>query len=263
MKKHLFCLFALSLLTALTGCVKVKQTTTLKPDGSGKMALRIAINEQMLAMGGNSTFFEHFSPQALAQQEAAGWVAFTQPTTHIEGNFKIVEFVGYFRDINTVRFGDSFGNPNLPVPSEESKATTYALNPGQLQVTRSLATQVIHDLKEDGETFNDPATRAMMAPMMEGFEITEQYVMPGTITNAPGYETHDTTANLTITADNLLADEPFTIAALEDNVAEITFTPNNWTNNDQAAWQTELAAAETAWAKIKTQETESPPTDLE
>lgn len=240
-------LLLVALLAALSGCVKFKQVVTVQPDGSGKMHVSMAINEQMLGMAGDEDPFADFSVQELAEQEAAGWTAFTEPRVYSADGFKTVEFTGYFHDINAVTFGGD-DPENDAVDAEPEPSTTFRMEGGTLTVTGGIVAQMISEMGAD-PSLNDPATRAMMAPMMQGLEIRETYVLPGAVEAAEGYTTDGRTAQLTVTSDDLLGDRPFTVVALEDGTAEITFTPGGW--DDEGAWRAEFAAAEAAWAELK------------
>jgi len=98
-------LLLMVLIAGLPGCVKFKQVVTVFPDGSGKMHMSMAINEQMLTMAGDEDPFADFSIYELADQEALGWSAFSEPRVYSADGFKTVEFTGYFLDINAVSFG--------------------------------------------------------------------------------------------------------------------------------------------------------------
>lgn len=247
-------LLLVALLAALSGCVKFKQVVTVQPDGSGKMHVSLAINEQMLGMAGDEDPFADFSVDGLAEQEAAGWAAFTEPRVFSVNGFKTVEFTGYFHDINAVRMGDTEppdGGPDADAAAERS--TTFRMEGGRLTVIDGIVAQMISEMGAD-PSLNDPATRAMMAPMMQGLEIRETYVLPGPVDAAEGYTVDGRTATLTVTSDELLGDRPFTVAALEDGTAEIVFEPGGW--DDEDGWRAEFAAAQAAWAELKAQPVE-------
>ena len=244
-------LILVALLACLSGCVKFKQVVTVYPDGSGKMHVSMAISEQMLEMAGDEDPFDDFSVHELTRQEASGWAAFTEPQAYSANGFKTVVFTGYFRDINAVTFGgsavdDDGGGGGGDEQAEPS--TTFRMEGGRLTVTGGIVAQMIREMGPDN-SLNDPATRAMMAPMMQGLEISETYVLPGAVQAADGYTADGRTATLTVTTDDLLGDRPFTVVALEDGVAEITFAPADW--DDENAWRAEFAAAQEAWAQVK------------
>ncbi len=241
------------LLFGLAGCVKFKQQITLQPDGSGKMHLSIAIDEAMLTAAGDQDPFEDFSIEALIQQEATGWAAFTEPRIHQADGFRIVAFTGYFRDINRVRFG----SPRHPGGAGLGPGTTFRLNEGRLTVTGGIVAQLISEMGQD-PSLNDPATRAMMTPLLQGLEIQESYELPGPVQTAAGYTVQGRAATLTVDSAQLLGTPRFTVAELEDGTAQILFTPVPTSAESQNAWQTELAAAETAWTSLKKQAAAQP-----
>ena len=248
-------LLLMVLIAGLPGCVKFKQVVTVFPDGSGKMHMSMAINEQMLTMAGDEDPFADFSIHELADQEALGWSAFSEPRVYSADGFKTVEFTGYFLDINAVSFGgDAPAGDEADAPADgeidqaPEPSTTFQLVDGKLTVTGGMVAQMINEMGSD-PSLNDPQTRAMMAPMMQGLEISETYVLPGDVQQADGYTADGRTAALTVTSDDLLGDQPFTVAALEDGTSEITFDPAPW--DDQKAWRAEFAAAQAAWTELK------------
>ena len=165
-----------ALLVGLSGCVKFKQVLTVQPDGSGKMHISMALSEQMLGTAGDEDPFSGFGVEELAAQEASGWIAFTQPRVYSADGFKTVEMTGYFRDINAVVFGGGLPENDAP-DTEPELSTTYRMADGQLTVTGGIVAQMIGKMGTD-PSLNDPATRAMMAPLMQGLEISETYVLP-------------------------------------------------------------------------------------
>ncbi len=255
------------LLVCLSGCVKFKQAYTVYPDGSGKMHVSMAISEQMLAMAGDEDPFADFSLDKLAAHEAAGWAAFTPPQISVVDGVKTVAFTGYFEDINAVRFGDAghqeqaqaelpqadaeTGVEAAPQAAAELKPfTAFHLGDQRLTVTGGVVAQMVSKMGHD-PSFNDPATRAMVAPIIQGLEISETYRLPGVIQQADGYTTDGRTATLVIRSEDLLGAPRFTVAALEDGTAEFTFAPAPW--DDQNAWRAEFDAARAAWNQLKPQ----------
>ena len=99
--KYLFNYFALACLltlsASLTGCVKFKQTTTVMPDGSGKIHLSVGMSDQMLAMaqqqGENP--FDEMSPLKL-DEDSKGIVAVTKPEVN-EHNIGLLILRGSYR----------------------------------------------------------------------------------------------------------------------------------------------------------------------
>ncbi|MEM6855735.1 MAG: hypothetical protein AAF593_15110 [Planctomycetota bacterium] len=234
----------LALTLAATGCVKFKQAWTINPDGSGKMTMTFGVSEQMLAMAGDEDPFADLDdPADMMDEEDNGWVAFTKPEITTENGFKYATFVGYFEDINQVTFSGDGGNGDM-------QDSSYALADGTFTVTNGMLGQVIAAMAED-PSMQDPQAKAMMAPMMEGLEMSESYKVPGQITDAEGYVSDGQTAATTLTADDMLGDAPPTIEGLDDGTLTITFTPGGW--DDQAAWTAELEKAKADWAAIKEQ----------
>lgn len=243
--KHVLTLCGVLALTlAATGCVKFKQAWTINPDNSGKMVMTFGVSEQMLAMAGDQDPFADLDdPSDMMDQEDNGWVAFTKPEIKTENGFKYATFTGYFDDINQVTFSGDGGNG-------EMVDSSYKLVDGQFTVMNGMLGQVISTMANDPQ-MQDPQMKAMMAPMMEGLEMTESYQVPGTITDSEGYDAQGHTASTTLTAKDMLGDTPPTIVGLDDNELTIAFTPGEWTNQD--AWAAELENAKTQWQAIKDQ----------
>lgn len=244
MKSVLTLCGVLALTLAATGCVKFKQAWTVNPDGSGKMVMTFGVSEQMLAMAGEQDPFADLDdPADMMDEEDNGWVAFTKPEIKTEEGFKYATFTGYFDDINQVTFSGDGGNG-------EMVDSSYALADGTFTVSNGMLGQVIKSMAEDPQ-MQDPQMKAMMAPMMEGLEMTESYQVPGEVTDAEGYTADGQTASTTLDAQAMLGDTPPTIAGLDDGQLTISFTPGEWAN--QAAWTAELAKAKADWQAIKDQ----------
>lgn len=231
-----------ALTLAATGCVKFKQAWTINPDNSGKMVMSFGVSEQMLAMAGDQDPFADLDdPADMMDEEDNGWVAFTKPEIKTVNGFKYATFTGYFDDINQVTFSGDGGNG-------EMEDSSYTLADGTFTVTNGMLGQVIATMAND-PSMQDPQMKSMMAPMMEGMEMTESYQVPGQVTDAEGYDSDGKTAMTTLTADDMLGDTPPSIAGLDDGELTITFTPGEWT--DQDAWTAELEKAKTDWQAIK------------
>lgn len=243
MKSILTLVGVLALTLTVTGCVKFKQAWTINPDNSGKMVMTFGVSEQMLAMAGGERdpFADLDDPADMMDEEDNGWVAFTKPEIRTENGFKFATFTGYFEDINQVTFSGDGGNG-------EMIDSSYKLQDGQFTVTNGMLGQVIKSMAQDPQ-MQDPQMKAMMAPMMEGLEMTESYQVPGDITDAEGYNADGQTAHTTLNAKAMLSDTPPTIAGLDDGELTIAFTPSEW--NNQAAWTAELEQAKAAWEEIK------------
>lgn len=242
--KSIFTLVGVLALTlAATGCVKFKQAWLVNPDGSGKMVMTFGVSEQMLAMAGGEQdpFADLDDPADMMDEEDNGWVAFTKPEIKTENGFKYATFTGYFDDINQVTFSGDGGNG-------EMVDSSYTLEDGKFIVDNGMLGQVIKSMAEDPQ-MQDPQMKAMMAPMMEGLEMTESYQVPGQITDAEGYQTDGQTASTTLDDQAMLGDTPPTIDGLDDGQLTITFTPGEWTN--KAAWTAELEKAKADWQAIK------------
>ena len=242
--KHAAHLCTLLLVTlALTGCVKIKQVWQLNPDRSGKLTMTVGVSEQMLQMAGGEDPFEDLAnPKEMISEEDNGWVAFTEPQVETRDGFKYATFTGYFEDINQVAYRGDGGEG-------EMEPTTYQLDEGKLVVSNPMLAQVIASIAGD-PAMNDPQQRSMMAPMMQGLEMSETYMLPGQVTDAEGYRVDGRSAQTTVDDKALLGDEPPKIEGLDDGQLTVTFEPAGWEGGEQA-WQQELAEAKTEWERIK------------
>lgn len=232
----------LTLTLAVTGCVKFKQVWSINPDGSGKMTLIYGFSELALQQAPEDPFANLDNPEDMIDLEDKGWVAFTRPQIKTEGGYKYATFTGYFENINEVTFSGDGGNGDM-------EATRYQLEGGTFTVSNSMLSQVIKSLDED-EQFNDPATKAMMLQMMDGMEFTETYDLPGEVTDAKGYAGDGDVAKTNVTIQELLGASSDKIEGLKSDEQTITFTPAGW-DGQEAAWNTELAAAKAEWAAMK------------
>lgn len=244
MKSVFYASVLATLALAATGCVKFKQAWTINPDGSGKMVMTFGVSQQILAMAGDQDPFEGLDdPAEMIDQEDNGWVAFTKPVIVTEGDYKFATFTGYFEDINEVTFSGDGGNGG------DMEESSYSLDDGTFTVSNGMLGQVVKSMAEDPQ-MQDPQMKAMMAPMMTGFEMSESYDLPGQVTDAEGFTVDGQVASTALTAEDMLGDTPPTIAGLDDNALTVQFDPAGW-EGGQAAWDAELASAKAEWETIK------------
>jgi hypothetical protein len=242
MKSLLTACALLTLTLALTGCVKFKQAWKINPDGSGKMTMTMGFSQQVLAQMPEDPFADLDDPTEMIAQEDNGWVAFTRPQVRTEDGYKFATFTGYFEDVSQVTYSGDGGNGDM-LP------TSYKLEDGTFVVMNPMLGQVVKSMKED-QSMQDPQMRAMMAPMMQGLEMTESYEMPGNVQSAEGYRIDGQTATKTLTDQDLLANEAPNIEGLDDGELAVQFDHAGW-NGGEAAWQKELDEAKAQWNQIK------------
>lgn len=242
---------------ALTGCVKFKQLLTVNPDGSGTMQLTVAMSEQVLAMAGpEQDPFAEFSIDEMIEEEDNGFVAFTEPTIENKNGYKTMTVTGYFEDINELKFeGGGDGEEDGMDDGEKAEPTTYTFDTdGTLTIHRPMLGQMAAQMDNEEMDLSDPNMRAMMAPMLQGMEISEAVVVPGAVTESGFLNAQGSQASFSITADMLLANDTAAIDQLKgtDEVA-VQFDPAGWEGGAEAAWEAELAEAKAKWAKLKEQ----------
>ena len=235
----------LLLVAVTTGCVKFKQLWTVQPDGSGKMTMTMGVSLMMLSKADGDPFDDLNDPAKMIEQEKNGWVAFSQPEVFTENGFKFAVVTGYFDDINQVTFSGSGQNADNP----DMSPTAYQLQDNTLTVTNPMLGQVVKGMRDD-PTMRDPAMKEMMAPMIEGLEMTETYQLSGPVQSAEGYQTQQSSATRTLTAADLLREQPPTIEGLEDDKLVIEFEAGQWIGSEDA-WKSELNDAKAKWAELK------------
>lgn len=230
-------LFALTLVFALTGCVKFKQLWTVNPDGSGKLTMTFAMSEQMLAMAGGQGEdpFAEFDPAEMIDEEENGWVAFTKPDVVSANGYKTMTLVGYFEDINKVKFAaDDDG---------QMAASSFKMGDGKLTITNPIMGQIVAGMNEQA----GQQDMSMMAPMLAGLEISEAYDLPGVPAAAPGYTIEGEIVTASINDQDVIKGN-----AAGPDAAEVVieFNPGGW-NGGEGAWKNELEAAKAEWKAIK------------
>lgn len=180
----------LSAVLALTGCIKVDQTLTLNADGSGTLALRYGMSEQMLAqlkameqMAAQAedgleveqeTPFELDPEQVRADFEAdkPDGVELTALRSEVVDGWKYIDLTVTFEDIRALKRTELF---------EDSQLGIERLNNGNFRITQRGG--------GDDEMSGDAAGQQLMqqmTAMLAGFRIAQTIVVPGDIldTNA-------------------------------------------------------------------------------
>lgn len=232
----------LTLTFAVTGCVKFKQVWSINPDGSGKMTQTIGFSETALLAANEDPFASLDRPEDMINPDDQGWVAFTRPQIKTEGGYKYATFTGYFENINEVTFQGSGGQGDM-------QTTSYHFADGTFTISDSMLSQIIMALHEDEELKN-PLVRADMRKNLAGMEFSESYDLPGDVTKVTGYTADGDTTKTTVTIEELIAASNGKIEGLKNDEQTITFTSAGW-EGQEAAWNTELAAAKAEWAAMK------------
>lgn len=260
---------------ALGGCLQVEQGSTIFPDGSGKLLMKVGFKKSMLKMieefakqgGGDAKNpLDELNDPAKLAENAEGFVAFTAPKKTEDGDFITISFTGYFEDINKVKMHQTQETPG----GEAKKTVQFAAKYEKTDSGYSLTMN--NDPNEDfrklagGEdnpaAGNEELAKAMlemMKPMLEGMKVTMSVTVPGAIQEVTGFmEKKDRTATMSINADMILAvvkdpkgAEAKKLEALgKKGAAKVTWASHTVSDAEVAAFKKEMAEAKDAWGKI-------------
>lgn len=220
-----------------SGCVKLRQTLTVMPDGSGKIALRYGLSAEQIAMAKESDVdpFREVLPQVMADK-CVGLVAFTEPSTETEGGYTYLSYTAYFRDINKVRInGLGEGTPGRYRFTREGDGATLTVTGGTVL---SLLAQ--HEPVPEQE-------RADSRKAMVGLSLHEHFVLPGKVEPVKGLTVDNDTAKLDLTLEDLLAGTGPVEALKGQNTLTLKVPEVTTDDAAAAAFADELEAAVQAW----------------
>ncbi len=236
--RSLFTLAALALVTlASTGCIKFQQVLTLMPDGSGKVEMTVGMSEMMIAMSGEDPFAD-FTIETVSQ-DTQGIVAFSEPEVYEADGYKFATVTAYFEDINEVSLESMESDIDFEY-TPEGDGFKLVVNPSPI---RSMAQQMVQQL--DPAQLEDPQAQQML----EGFEFSEAYRLPGAISEASGLEADGQTLSLQITGEHILNNSvPANYG--ESAQIEITFGPSTLANEEIVAFQAELEDAKETYEQL-------------
>lgn len=227
----------LMMLSAMAGCVKLRQVVTVMPDGSGKIDVRFGLSEQLIALAKETDEdpFKEVVPERM-KDKAKGIVAFTEPTRQKQGNFTYLSYTMYFRDINKVHIeGLGEGKPAKYRFERDGESATLTLTDGT-------SLSIIADYKPTPESDRDD-----VAESMAGLTFNEHYILPGEVKPIDGVQTDANTAKIDLTLENLL-DGSGPIQALQGkNTLRFEVPKVAVDDQVQAAFKNELEAAVAAW----------------
>ena len=183
------CLLALAAVFALSGCVKVDQTLTLNPDGSGTIHLSYARSEEGddTVQGMMRSMMEQAGPEMetpldFTDEELRRDFKEYEPYGVTLESLKSEERDGWQYRHMVIRFRDLKGLSQTGFLSDRN--ITLARNPqGNYIFTQTAA----HGNLPEELASDDPQTEYMMAQLMEGFRAVIRVRTPGRIleTNAP------------------------------------------------------------------------------
>ncbi|BAM02665.1 hypothetical protein [Phycisphaera mikurensis] len=230
----------------LPGCVKYKQTTTVMADGSGKMELVMGMSLAELArLGPEKDPFAALSVEALAKNPQ-GFVAFTEPRARDVDGYRVVTVTGYFEDVNQLAFaGGGIGG------DQELESVSYTLAESRLTVQRPLAGQAAAAFRDEPMSLENPELRRVLAPMLEGLELEESFVVPGAVTSAGPLAADGRRATASVAGAEVLDRHDALLDAFAPlERLEIDFEPQALSPSASEAWARELSDAKTDWARL-------------
>ena len=223
----------------LGGCIKVRQTLTLMPDGSGAIDLRVGMSAQLIAMAqqqGEDPFGD-LDPDELMDQ-AEGIVAISEPVMEEADGYTFMSFRAYFTDINEVSM------PGMNEGGGDATEFVYERDgdSGTLTVANSMMTSMTAEYEKPA----DEDVQFMRA-MMTGLSFEEHYVLPGAVTAPDGLEADGNRLEMEVTLDNMIEGDGI-IAAL-DGVEELELQIGADSVEDSVVeeFAAELEAAVEAW----------------
>ena len=258
--------YIVSLLAAfsLVACFKIKEATTLYPDGSGKMEFTFAMKKSMAALmsaGGEDPFEEFRDPDKL-EEGFAGFVAWSKGRVSEEGAWKSYQMTGYFEDINAVRMlnddmetGETEQMMGFELTKDEEGNHVLLVDNDMYRSLR----EDIGGEDESGEEAGDAeldGMQEMMEAMLEGMELEFSFTLPADILEAEGFlETEGRTASMKVTDEMLLHDDKPEIAEKMAKLdaaerGKIVWMGSAVTDEQMKAFEAELEAAKVEWKRI-------------
>ena len=248
---------ALALAGLAAGCVKLKNQTLVMPDGSGKIIMTFAVNEEALKqalplLGSRSDkapkSVDDISASALdveaIEKNSDGIVAYTKPAERSDGGWKYITLTGYFDDINQVRIRD--GEKRGVALSFVFRKTDagFLLDADNLFVKR-LTDQNL--LAQMGDL--PPQMMGMVGPMFEGFSLVESYKMPGEVQDVKGLTRKEgRLAGISYNEQVVLNQEEAKKASTQTH-RTISCGLSHVTPAEASAFKAELAKAKADWSK--------------
>jgi FimV-like protein len=255
------------------GCVQADQGTTLFPDGSGKLVVKLAIKKSFLKMMEAAARqrgpddppipenpLEQFtSPDRLAES-AEGFAAWKIGPREEDAEWVRVALEGYFEDINQARLYDTKTDPD----GRERRVVSYSWRyersgKGGTLTLNSIATDAFKELDNvSGKVAKDDLGKAMLEtlkPMFQDFRATVGVTVPGPVRDASGFtDRRDRTATILMDGSLLLGavagpdgEEARKLRAIRG--ARVSWADTAVSDAELAAFKKELAEAREAWSR--------------
>ena len=248
--------FAILASLGLSACVEVEQNVILLPDGSGKLEFKVSVKTDQPGAG---NFDDAANPDEL-EKNVKGIVAWAQPVEEEKDGWKRIRLVGYFDDINKVKF--------IEPPAEEGAETKEMLSfemkktdKGFELVTKDqMSDQMSKDLGGAGGAGDDEFAKQMkemMKQMMKSFKISFVANIPGKIVESKGYTSTEGRKAVLNIDGQLLTDvidgKEEAKKKLESIKGErrVSWGASELPEAEAAAFKKELESARQAWPRIR------------
>ena len=266
------------------GCMQMEQTTTLYPDGSGKLVMTIGLKKSMIAQiemmakgfgapegedeGEDTDFFDGVTDPVQLDANSEGIVAWGKSKKEDVGEWIRVTTTGYFEDINKVKIYNSqaavAGQPGGGEKKLAFACKVERTTDGYTLVMKNDSGEALEQIPggggEGGEQAQEQARMMaeVMKPMLEGMKIRFAVTVPGKITKSKGFmEYKGRTATISMNGDTMI--EMMTNPDGEEakkvkEFAEAGEGRLSWAENDVpeaeiTKFKAELEAAKKSWKK--------------
>jgi len=270
---------ALLAATALhAGCIQGDEATTLFPDGSGKVVIKLALKKSVAKMleaaAKQQTLPENpldeiTNPERMAEN-SEGVAAWKIGAREEDAEWIRVSYVGYYDDINRVRIYDTKTTPDGARQRVLSYAWKY--EPSGKGGTLTLAAGAKETVKDlDGRAAaaggGEELGKAMLEtfkPMFEHFRVSVSVTVPGPVVEFRGFgEKKDRTATYTVDGKSLLdamsAPAGGEVQRIQGILgARAVWSTSSVTDAEIAAFKKEMSEAKQAWARQRGLPTASP-----
>jgi hypothetical protein len=242
-------------LVACTGCLQSEYSTTLFPDGSGKIAIHLAVKKALIQATDTAADIEHLTDPGKLAANSTGVAAWTVSGPVERGEWIDFSTVAYFEDINAVSVGRK---AEIGVPWIDFRYETTA--DGQSLVIMDRIREAILSENEDRSGAPDPEHAAMwqlLKPLAAEMKTSFSVTVPGPIVEAPAFlHTSGREASFVVEGAQLFGwnDDPSAFASPLREIAagprlRIVWKETTVTAAERVAFQHELAAARDAWRR--------------
>jgi len=250
--------FVILTLLGLSACVDIEQNVTLLPDGSGKLEFKLSIKSDQ---PGAANFDDAANPDEM-EKNVKGIVAWAQPVEEEKDGWKRIRLVGYFDDINKVKFVE----PAMEEGAEAKEMLSFELKKTDKGFELVTKDQFSNDMTKElggaeggggGDDEFAKQMKEMMKQMIKSFKMSFVSTVPGKVAESKGY-TSTEGRNATLKLDGqLLADvvdgKEEAKKKLESIKGErrVSWAANDLPESEASAFKKELGAARLAWPKIR------------